>query len=142
MRLRRLRQTKSIRNLLDNREIRDQPQPEAGIEIIFGGEQHLITAEKSQMIDLLFSTYETLVERGRELERTNKDLQEALDTIKALQGMLPICAGCKKIRDDDSGHWHNLETYIEKHSEATFTHGLCPDCMKRLYPQLQQPPVK
>jgi hypothetical protein len=52
--------------------------------------------------------------------------------IKRLQGMLPICASCKKIRDD-KGYWNRIENYIAEHSEAEFTHGLCPDCMKKLY---------
>jgi hypothetical protein len=53
--------------------------------------------------------------------------------IKMLRGMLPICAGCKKIRDD-SGYWNQMETYISKHSEADFSHGMCPECIERLYP--------
>jgi two-component system cell cycle response regulator len=131
-----------IDNLLENQEMRQSQQPEAGLEFSFEGERHLITADRTQILDLLLSTYETAVKRGRELERINNELQEAIDTIKALQGMLPICAGCKKIRDDNTGQWHHLETYIEKHSEATFTHGLCPDCLRRLYPQLKRKPQK
>jgi hypothetical protein len=49
--------------------------------------------------------------------------------------LLPICSGCKKIRDD-KGYWSQVEKYIQKHSEATFTHSLCPDCLKKLYPDL------
>ena len=51
---------------------------------------------------------------------------------KTITGMLPICASCKKIRDD-KGYWNQLEIYIEEHSEAEFTHGICPDCMKTFY---------
>jgi PAS domain S-box-containing protein len=65
------------------------------------------------------------------------DLQEALAHVKSLSGLLPICAGCKKIRDDQ-GYWSQVESYIQKHSDATFTHGLCPDCIKRLYPELAE----
>jgi PAS domain S-box-containing protein len=61
------------------------------------------------------------------------DLQEALANVKSLSGLLPICASCKKIRDD-KGYWSQVENYIQQHSEATFTHGICPDCMKKLYP--------
>ena len=61
------------------------------------------------------------------------ELQKALVTIKKLHGILPICSSCKKIRDD-KGSWNQLETYIREHSEAEFSHGLCPDCAKRLYP--------
>jgi hypothetical protein len=63
------------------------------------------------------------------------DLEEALANVKSLSGLLPICANCKKIRDDQ-GYWSQVESYIETHSEATFTHGICPDCIKKLYPDL------
>jgi PAS domain S-box-containing protein len=62
-----------------------------------------------------------------------KSLQDSLARIKTLSGMLPICASCKKIRDD-KGYWNKIETYIRKHSEAEFSHGICPDCAKKLYP--------
>jgi hypothetical protein len=67
-------------------------------------------------------------ERARKLEQTLKEL-------KTLQGLLPICVGCKKIRDD-RGYWKRLEQYLEEHSEAKFSHGLCPDCFAKLYPEL------
>ena len=53
--------------------------------------------------------------------------------VKVLSGLLPVCASCKKIRDD-KGYWNQIETYVRDHSEADFSHGMCPDCMKRLYP--------
>jgi len=62
-----------------------------------------------------------------------KELQEAMGNIKVLSGLLPICASCKKIRDD-KGYWNTLETYISEHSEADFSHGICHDCARRLYP--------
>jgi len=62
------------------------------------------------------------------------DLQKALNEVKQLSGLLPICASCKKIRDD-KGYWNEIETYISAHSEAQFTHGICPECTKRLYPK-------
>jgi AmiR/NasT family two-component response regulator len=68
-----------------------------------------------------------------ELRRLNAELQKALNEIKTLKGMIPICASCKKIRDDE-GFWQDVAVYIQKHSEAEFTHGLCPDCAKKLYP--------
>ncbi len=71
-----------------------------------------------------------LVARERELESR---VEEAVARLKVLQGLLPICASCKKIRDD-KGAWNSLEAYIRDHSEAEFTHGICPDCMVRLYP--------
>jgi PAS domain S-box-containing protein len=70
-----------------------------------------------------------------ERERLITELQETLAKNKILSGLLPICSACKKIRDNQ-GQWHPLETYIQRHSEASFSHGLCPDCLKRLYPDL------
>ena len=74
--------------------------------------------------------------RAREKERENLilELTEALSEVKKLSGMLPICASCKKIRDD-KGYWNQIESYIGDHSEAEFSHGICPDCAKKLYPE-------
>ena len=69
----------------------------------------------------------------KEREKLIKDLQEALARVKQLSGMLPICSSCKKIRDD-RGYWNQIEVYVRDHSEAEFTHGMCPECMKKLYP--------
>jgi PAS domain S-box-containing protein len=63
------------------------------------------------------------------------DLQDALANVKSLSGLLPICAGCKKIRDD-KGYWNQVESYIQQHSWAKFSHGMCPDCIKKYYPDL------
>ncbi|MCK5099518.1 MAG: response regulator, partial [Desulfobacteraceae bacterium] len=67
-----------------------------------------------------------------ERERLIKKLQEALEDVKTLSGLLPICAKCKKIRDD-KGYWNNLEGYIQDHSDAEFSHGMCPECSEKLY---------
>lgn len=63
----------------------------------------------------------------------NKELDKALSEIKLLRGILPICAACKRIRDD-AGYWHQVELYIREHTEAEFSHSICPDCMRKLYP--------
>jgi PAS domain S-box-containing protein len=68
----------------------------------------------------------------QEREQLIDALQEALANIKTLRGMLPICAACKKIRDD-SGYWSQIEAYVQAHSDAVFSHGICPDCAKQLY---------
>ena len=73
--------------------------------------------------------------RNIELARTNEELKKALNELKQLSGMLPICSCCKKIRDDN-GYWEQIEFYISSHSEALFSHCLCPECLKRLYPEL------
>jgi hypothetical protein len=70
-----------------------------------------------------------------ERDRLIQDLQSALANVKSLSGMLPICAGCKRIRDD-KGYWSQVESYIQQHSEAKFTHGLCPDCTRKYFPGL------
>lgn len=62
-------------------------------------------------------------------------LSEAIGKVKLLSGLLPICSSCKKIRDDN-GYWNQIEQYIKEHSEAIFSHGICPDCARRLYPDL------
>ncbi len=68
----------------------------------------------------------------KEREELIKDLQEALENIKTLSGLLPICSHCKKIRDDD-GYWNSLESYFQKYSEVTFSHGMCLECTEELY---------
>lgn len=73
-----------------------------------------------------------------ERERLINELQQALARVKSLSGLLPICAACKKIRDQQ-GAWHHLETYIRNHTEADFTHGICPDCRRKLYPETVAP---
>ncbi len=72
-------------------------------------------------------------ERTAELEGKNIELEEALSKVKILSGFLPICASCKKIRDD-SGYWNQIEGYIREHSDVEFSHSICPDCAEKLYP--------
>jgi hypothetical protein len=64
-------------------------------------------------------------------------LEEALQNVKTLKGFLPICANCKKIRDDE-GYWQQIEEYIMDHSDADFTHGICNECVGKLYPEYSQ----
>jgi hypothetical protein len=78
-----------------------------------------------------------VVERKRaeqELEKVVIELRQALAQVKKLSGFLPICASCKKIRDD-KGYWQQIEEYITEHSEALFSHSICPECAKKLYPE-------
>jgi hypothetical protein len=70
-----------------------------------------------------------------ERERLIQELREALVKVRSLTGLLPICSSCKKIRDS-GGQWNMLESYIETHSLAHFTHSFCPDCAQRLYPEI------
>jgi hypothetical protein len=77
-----------------------------------------------------------LEQRAAELKENQRRLEEALSNVKTLRGLVPICAGCKKIRDDN-GFWQQLESFVQKHSEAQFSHGLCPDCIKKWYPDIE-----
>lgn len=67
-------------------------------------------------------------------ERAVREREKALADVKVLRGMLPICASCKQIRDDD-GYWSQIEVYIRDHSQAVFSHGICPTCARKLYPE-------
>jgi PAS domain S-box-containing protein len=79
--------------------------------------------------------------KGAEEEREKLilELQDALVKVRTLSGLLPICSTCKKIRDDQ-GYWNQIEVYIQTHSDAEFTHSFCPECMKRLYPEVFEKP--
>jgi PAS domain S-box-containing protein len=72
-------------------------------------------------------------EAERDREELIQELQEALVNVKTLRGLVPICSSCKKIRDDE-GFWHQVEVYVRDHSEVQFSHGICPECMAKLYP--------
>ncbi len=75
-----------------------------------------------------------LIETQATLARKITELQDALAHIRTLQGILPICSFCKKIRDD-KGYWRQVEVYLMEHSEADFSHGICPECLKEHYPE-------
>ncbi|MBN1866960.1 GAF domain-containing protein [Candidatus Sumerlaeota bacterium] len=97
-----------------------------------------ITTHQSEVLRLFGSSLGYLFTKQKVEEEREKlilKLQEALVQVKMLGGLLPICASCKKIRDD-KGYWNQLEEYIETRSEAEFSHGLCPECAKKLYPDL------
>jgi len=72
-----------------------------------------------------------------EREELIHTLQDAMARVKTLSGLLPICASCKKIRDDQ-GYWHQVEVYIHERSEADFSHGICPECARKLYPEIYE----
>lgn len=70
----------------------------------------------------------------RESHTLIEQLETALSEVKTLKGLLPICANCKKIRDD-TGYWNQIESYLQEHADASFTHSVCPDCIQELYPE-------
>lgn len=95
-----------------------------------------ILKEVSEIELKLFDAQEEIKRRKlaeKERDSVISELQQALAEVKTLRGFLPICSVCKNIRDDQ-GYWTRIESYIKKHSEAEFTHGICPECMKEHYP--------
>jgi hypothetical protein len=94
---------------------------------------------KNKLAGIIESFQDITERRKLEDEKGNliKQLQASLEKVKLLSGFIPICASCKKIRDD-KGYWNQIETYIRDHSEAEFSHGICPDCARRLYPDLDE----
>ena len=136
-------------------ELRRTSRPADGVELFFGGRRHYLNSDRLQILDFHISSCEIAVQRKKELEEAYTSLQDTMDhlerqshvlrgerdalrqalsEVKDLSGLLPICSSCKKIRDDE-GYWNQIESYIKEHSEAGFTHGICPECMKKLYPE-------
>jgi PAS domain S-box-containing protein len=108
------------------------------------GKRILITVNAAPLkntnddFDGMVAIIEDITERKKtEKERDIliKKLQKALNEVKTLSGLLPICSHCKKIRDD-KGYWNQLEEYVTKYSDAKFSHGICPDCIKEYYSDL------
>ncbi|MDP1858915.1 MAG: PAS domain-containing protein [Gemmatimonadaceae bacterium] len=94
---------------------------------------------KGEIIGVL-GTYMDITHRKRveeELERERVRLNQALDQVDVLRGILPICARCKKIRDD-TGYWNQVEQYVSEHSRAEFSHSICPECARVLYPEFSE----
>ena len=144
-----------IQNIFANQELRKNLPSGSEIEIMFAGQKYFINSDRMQIIDLLLSTYENAVQKNSELhkahndliavylqleqknielEKLNHNLQHALTEVKTLSGLLPICAHCKKIRDDH-GYWNQIETYMAKRTDVEFTHGICPSCAAKFFPE-------
>lgn len=97
--------------------------------------------DMERAVTIARARFQDLVELRRlnaELQVRNEKLQEALATVKTLSGLLPICARCKKVRNDQ-GYWQHVEAYLQEHSAVEFTHGICPDCRRELYPRDKYP---
>jgi hypothetical protein len=102
----------------------------------YGAAAEMVRKERQQKVGLLDSL--TASQRANEeRSRLIRELQDALANVKSLQGLLPICSLCKKVRDD-RGYWSQIETYLRKHSNADFSHGICPECVGKLYPDTHQ----
>ena len=90
--------------------------------------------EISKLNNELINTQRALHKKNQKLKHTVTELQNALNEIKQLKELLPICAKCKKIKDDD-GYWQEVESYISNHVDTMFTHGYCDECFRELYPE-------
>jgi len=98
-----------------------------------------LQAEKKQVMALNVTLEQDINQRiktEKENEHLIAQLQKALTEVKTLSGLIPICANCKKVRDDQ-GYWNQIETYIHERSNADFSHSICPDCAKKLYPDME-----
>lgn len=127
-----------IQYILLNKEIRKGLATSAkGLEIVFAGKKHCITSNRIQILDLLLSTYESAFLKAKELEKTVNELRRANETIKTLSGLIPICAMCKKVRDDD-GYWQQIEKYLSDRTQVTFSHYYCPDCGEKLLSEVKK----
>lgn len=125
-------------------------QETAGIPVIFisaldetidkvkafstGGVDYITKPFKSEEVLARVKTHLALRRLQRNLEKKNEQLRRALDEIRILRGILPICSSCKKIRNED-GYWEQIEIYIRDRSEVDFSHGICEECARKIYPE-------
>jgi len=100
-----------------------------------GGVDYITKPFHFEEVNARIRTHLQLFRLEKEQETTIEDLKSALQEVKQLRGMLPICANCKSIRDDH-GYWETVEGYFMKHSDTRFSHSICPDCQEELYPGL------
>ncbi|MFH1134682.1 MAG: PAS domain S-box protein [Pseudomonadota bacterium] len=125
----------SRRGRVDQREFQFRTKGDEVVTGLFSAEIILIYGQK-----YVLSSISDVTDRKRaeeERERLIVELKNALAEVKTLRGFIPICAGCKKIRDDE-GYWQQVEKYVQDRSEAQFSHGICPDCMRALYPDIAE----
>jgi len=109
-----------------------------GREIQVEAQWRLVWGEDGRLLGFQGVTRDVTDRRRMEVERERliQELTQALTEVKQLSGMLPICSSCKKVRDDH-GYWSQIETYLSEHTEATFTHGVCPECAQKLRDEMQ-----
>lgn len=97
-------------------------------------DQLAIAVENARLYEQASREISQRKEAEKQKEELIGELQQALARVKSLSGLLPICSSCKRIRDD-RGYWNQIEAYVREHSQADFSHGFCPECLKKLYPE-------
>jgi len=107
-------------------------KPFSDLELIARVKTQLAISKAYEMQNKLINEKEQLIEQKQELI---DQLEKALEEIKTLKGLIPICSYCKKIRNDE-GFWDQVEVYFETHSDAKFTHSMCPECIRKHYPEV------
>jgi two-component system cell cycle response regulator len=132
-----------MESIMDGIRRRGSHDAASGAEIVYQGERFCVAGEQQRVFDLLFSTYEAMVLKNRELQDTQRELsekvvelEEALERVRQLEGIIPICMHCKKIRDDRD-YWHQIDQFIARYSDMQFSHGICPECLKKYYGDYQ-----
>ena len=128
-----LREKLRLRPICGDGEVRFRTADGQGFWALISANAIEFDHRSAALISLNDITLRKQVEAER--ERLIQDLKKALASVNTLSGLLPICASCKKIRDD-RGYWERVEIYVQKHSEARFTHGICPDCARNFYPEV------
>lgn len=134
------------RNLKNDENLRDIPvifitaldspaDESAGLKL--GAADYIIKPFNPDLVQLRIRNHLQFKLQRDLLKARTAELEKAFAKIKVLSGIIPICSSCKKIRDD-TGYWQQVEEYISEHSDAEFSHGICNDCLKKLYPDYYQ----
>jgi DNA-binding response OmpR family regulator len=104
--------------------------------LVAGADDYLVKPVDAGELRARVEVGRRMIEMRDVLASKVEELQEALDQLRTLRGILPICMHCKKIRDDE-GYWNQVESYVRRHTEAEFSHCICPECMKSMYPDIE-----
>ena len=112
------------------------------VTAVSAGEQHMFKGYETGAVDYLFKPIAPEILRSKvtvfaDLHRQRAIIEQQFEEIKKLRGILPICAHCKKIRND-TGYWEEVEVYVSDRTDAEFSHGICPKCVKTLYPEFAE----